>query len=1461
MLYEQNITSQNLLEWSTTIDLAERYQIYREHKKDFISVEDDHYSFYNCSWLWFGSFCQYSFEFFDDESFGRFVEYTFRAKTVMLNNPMITCYSHLKCETLLTCLDWRDICDGEMDCLDGTDESDCWALEMNECTTEEFRCHNGQCIPAVFLSDEPMYSDCLDRSDEPINSDFSFTCFENPSFPCEDRSCRPGKYEFSCGDGQCIREMDGICSNGKANFFSNDSCMNAMNCLLKMLDDEDDEDDDDDDDGEEEWCNQLCSDVSCLLDHCPGLFEFPAEPILYGHVRMMFETENVINEAWLPSYICYNEELCKEFLPATIHFNGSACRHINQLDLSAMSNGENLELLIQHLKRIFRVCGVIPTGTYDCNHSNAYQCRNSTKCISKYRLVDGIIDCPFEDDENYNKSCELSDYRFRFRCFDDEKRCFAHSIVTNGYEDCHGGEDEEIDTPVNKQRHIYFPTICDGYEQLIPVIIDGRNETDETECEYWPCDSIYHRCDGVWHCYNGADELDCQGSVCLSFEHMCVLPNAPNKVECLPINRTGDGVIDCLGASDERQYCRMISSKNKNQRFFCWNDTRCISSDDLCDGYNDCKFDDDEQFCMNKILLFGTKFCNEPSTDVGNVLCHLSDSLDKKVYLTLLNMESYPLSLTINNNIEGFSLDIPNPSIKNMLDTDIEDEWTSRCNRGLNIRVRMNDNENVLQQCLCPPSYYGDTCQYQNERISITFQFRVGSDWRTIFSILILLIDHEGKVHSHDRVEYCPYRDCETKFHVNLLYSTRPKNNAKNYSVRIDVFDKLTLNYRASWVFPILFPFLPVYPLAVQLNIPISSVQPTEHCPLPCIHGQCIKYTNTEKMFFCRCDHGWSGSDCSITHRCNCSSDSLCVDQSICLCPIGKFGSLCYLKQISCEKNTCLNNGLCIPNDPRQEIAENLRYSHSCICSENYYGPQCEYRATRIYISFADNFVIPDSLFVHFIESYKYFSHVRSTIMKKISLHQTGFTIYVSNTFNAAFAQFDEKYYLIVLQESHIFEADISTQIIPSHQCLSIQEIFNKTIVNRHLLRRIKYYHIPCQERNELICFYDEVHLCLCDRSRHANCFEFDFNITHDCQGSNPCKNGGQCFQDRLKCPASIICVCDTCFYGSRCQFSTKSFRPSLDAILGYQIRPNLPLNQQSTAVKVSVAITIIIFVLGFVNGLLLLITFGKKRTRNIGCDLYLFISSIVSMVIMNAFLLKTCFLIATQMNLITNRSFILLQCRSIDFIIRIFLDTSDWLNACIACERIMIVSKGVAFDKRKSTKIAKWIIILVLLIVICTNIQEPLYRQLIDDEEEQRIWCIIKLSPSNQIFDSIINLLHFLIPFFINIISALAIIIITARRRSNIHKKQTYQQHFNEQLQNHKHLLISPSILVLLASPRLIISFLSECMKSVRDPWLFLSGYFISFTSSIMTFPVFVLPSQNYKEQFIQSVKSLYCR
>ena len=1451
-LKEQNMTSQMLLSLSASIDLAERYEIFLNNHSASLSGTEE--LFHNCTSLWFGPFCRFMFDYKVDGSFDGIVRLFFHSKFRVNQGTKITCYEHLHCETRLSCLDWREICDGKNDCLDGSDESNCWQLEVNKCTKEEYRCLNGQCIPIEFFRDISHNSDCLDQTDERLYINM-LECHRDPTFRCEEHTCLISNQQFPCGDGECT---NGIykCYNGRYSLLSGDFCSNVTICLLQISNPVYDK-----------WCKQFCPKFNCVKNNCSALYEFRSISPLLGHVTFIFSNKKIEpNKLSLPEYVCYDQKLCTDLLLSTEYLYNKTCSHFNDLGLKNVDQIYNVENLLEYVKDRFRVCLIATNERHYCNYSMMYQCENSSKCISKQRLLDGIQDCPSNDDETFNESCSLNDIHQRFKCSsDDDEKCFASLVFQNGKENCKDGEDEGDQQIKFRKKRIQFQTICDGKIDLLPLLINGTNQTDETECEHWLCNNTYSRCDTFWLCKNGADEINCPPSTCPEQEHSCVFPNDTSKVSCLPIDRADNGIDDCLGGTDERKKNLVYSDFGSTEsHFHCWNDTTYVNTVDLCNGKADCRYHDDETFCKQ----FGSvnnPFCTYFLVFFRNVdkfLCDFARPFERKlmVYFKLHNILTYPLQL-IDVNTSSTSMTqlqtsqiTRNPTVRLTSD----EAWS--CTRGIPIRIRM-DTKRSESYCLCPPSYYGDRCQYQNQRVSITLQIRVISDWRIVFIFLITLIDHEKNIGSHDYIEYSPIRDCTAKFNVYLLYSTRPKNSSKNYSVQIDAFNHLTLVYRASWIFPLQFPFLPVHPLSVILRTPFSNMKPTQKCWSPCVHGQCFHYVNKPNSTFCRCQSDWSGAQCNEKYTCNCALGSLCVSDSICLCSRGRFGPRCHLFHPTCHSTSCMNGGQCLPLDVRHTSAT-LKKS-MCICPQGFVGDRCQHqlKQTRIDITFHRKLTIPSSLLVHFIAVQNATDHNRTSVMKKIRFDQYSLTFFISVSFNIAIAQMFNQYYLIILREKAIIVGRINTQIAPSHQCRSISELFNETFAKQHLLRRIKYYHIPCQEQSNLVCFHDKVHFCLCNLDREANCFEFDHNMTYDCGGYNYCENKGHCFQDDLKCPTASFCSCDQCYFGSRCQFSTKGSTLSLDTILGYHIRSKTGIGYQSTIVKVTIVLTTTMFVLGFLNSFLSFQTFRGKQTRNVGCGLYLLVSSIISIIIIVLLKIKFWFLLLSQIDSINNRSFSYIQCIFLDFLLQSLLSTSDWLSACVAIERAMNIQRGVNFNKAKSQRAAKWISSFVIFVTISTYIYDPIYRRLMEDEDEQHMWCISQYSSFVQIFDWSLNIFHFSTPFLINCISALMIIFTAARTRSSCQKTKSFKEHLYEQIQQHKHLLISPFILIILAIPRLIISFLSGCMESAQDSWFYLFGYFISFIPSIMTFVVFVLPSRIYMKEFKESMKRFWQR
>ncbi|CAF4086276.1 unnamed protein product, partial [Adineta steineri] len=1036
---------------------------------------------------------------------------------------------------------------------------------------------------------------CLDRSDYLADPTCAGFYFNFNLFECQEFICRPDEGKFSCGDGQCVDDF-GQCQtnrhlslaqsiNARGNLSYN--CWISIVCLTKIIDKI-----------ENISCDQFTqsSEIIEQLKRCKFPLQFPVIPVLYGHVTFLYhpkELDNInVTLSLKPDYICYNEQLC-DYLTPTFHYGTLTCRSGNQMNLTMNAELTTWKSIIDSIEPYFDGCITQHYHIVDSHHSSLYHCKDSSKYISKYRILDGISDCFLKDDELalFELSCLLNQTS-QFQCPND-KQCRSRFFPTS-----------ICSFPIQiNHDDIPFYKICDRIMDLPMVLIDGRNHSDETDCEYWQCDNIYTRCDGFRNCVNGEDEERCTQRTDIAHFLFCI-SSYNYTFMCLPADQVTNETVNCFGASfDTFQNLQVNNITFQTYRFRCWNDTKCNEQENLCNENEDCPMYDNELFCDNHPQL-----CNDSDFDIlidmQQISCQVINTRD--ISFSLETAIIYPPIYTIPNSPTGNSTNnamMQSPLAKSFSQSEI-------CNSGLYVYYRLGVN-NYSSLCFCPPNYYGDRCQYQNQRVSLTLTL-ASVEQPIIYAIAVMLIENDNdrqEIHSYHQFTYVSSKYCGKFVNLYLLYSKRAKNNSKNYSIRIDAFNKDSLTYLISWYLTIPFVFLPVNRISAFLTLPIFRTFDPKHCTLQCYKGTCMKYHNEER-FFCQCYSGWSGAQCHIPIDCSmCPSNSICIgsiqNRSICVCPHGKFGSFCRL-QLVCPTDFCENNGRCVVIDERM-----IDKSYMCFCSEQFSGARCQNVKHRIDISLK-NIETPLYLLAYIYTRIS-FERLppRFVILRKMTMFQTSITLYSEALFLMIIVKIDNRYYLAVLQK---FESsNIVTSISPAQRCVSIHELLPTRLSSLPRIQRLKSYHIPCQDHVNLQCFVDEFYMCLCTEERHSNCFPLEYQQTFACEDDVYCENGGTCLKDRRICFYNILCVCNDCFFGDRCQFYAKGIGLTLDDLLRYEIRPYSTLNDQSLVVKLSALSVMILFLIGLLNSFFGYLVFHNRNCRKVASGIYLRLSSIIS--------------------------------------------------------------------------------------------------------------------------------------------------------------------------------------------------------------------------------------------------------
>ena len=378
---------------------------------------------------------------------------------------------------------------------------------------------------------------------------------------------------------------------------------------------------------------------------------------------------------------------------------------------------------------------------------------------------------------------------------------------------------------------------------------------------------------------------------------------------------------------------------------------------------------------------------------------------------------------------------------------------------------------------------------------------------------------------------------------------------------------------------------------------------------------------------------------------------------------------------------------------------------------------------------------------------------------------------------------------------------------------------------------------------------------------QRAQCLRFD-PYSDKCQH---CLSGGHCVRGNPEREQDFICLCPRCTYGSVCQFSAQLFSFTLDSLMlkDVQVRKNL-------SISVYVFITSLTFLTGILSNLCSLLVFSRKNPRKVGVGNYLLLVSIMNILSLTFQYGKIIHILLGSSELLVDNKINLILCKLLSPITSVTTRISYWLSSLITIDRLCSVLYPTQSRIKKPN--GALLFSLVTVLIVCgMHIHEFLLYKIIRADPQQTnpsaVICVIDFyNESWLIYNRCNVLIHYLIPFIIQVISITLLIVWAAKSRARTNGKSpiNFSQVLKNQFKTKKELYITPAVIIVAALPQLILTSSFACTE-LRNDWqryALLVAYLFSFTPQICSFFIFVLPSSSYKAEFLKTRtgKILFC-
>ncbi len=200
------------------------------------------------------------------------------------------------------------------------------------------------------------------------------------------------------------------------------------------------------------------------------------------------------------------------------------------------------------------------------------------------------------------------------------------------------------------------------------------------------------------------------------------------------------------------------------------------------------------------------------------------------------------------------------------------------------------------------------------------------------------------------------------------------------------------------------------------------------------------------------------------------------------------------------------------------------------------------------------------------------------------------------------------------------------------------------------------------------------------------------------------------------------------------------------------------------------IIIPIILLLIGSVSNTFCFVTFNRTKPLLVGVGHYLRVANITNQVALFISFLKLLHLVLSVKGYVVHHLLNTILCKVLSYLVACTSRMSYWLMSMVAIERVY-VTWSLRGTWLKSPRTAKCVIAAIIIGILALYVHEIIYYESIEDPKfldiNNSTWCVTSYPSGISTYNQINIILNYILPFLINLLSTITLIILITKKRA----------------------------------------------------------------------------------------------